>query len=162
MVLNPVRAGMVRSARDWSSYRATAGQAKAASWFCADWILSCFDSTRAHAQEAYREFVAAGQDQPSIWGHLRQQVHLGSEGFIRRVQRRLQGKEDLAEVPRVQRCPPAQSLASYAKRYVTRKDAMALAFASGGYTLKEIAMYFGVHYSTVSRAVKKAEEQKEA
>jgi len=39
---------------------------------------------------------------------------------------------------------------------------MAHAFASGGYTLKEIADYFGVHYSTVSRAVKRGEDGKPA
>ncbi len=28
-----------------------------------------------------------------------------------------------------------------------------MAYASGGFTLQAIAAYFGVHYSTVSRAV---------
>jgi DNA-directed RNA polymerase specialized sigma54-like protein len=31
-----------------------------------------------------------------------------------------------------------------------------LAFESGGYTMKEIADYFSVHYSTVSRAISNA------
>jgi transposase len=31
--------------------------------------------------------------------------------------------------------------------------AMAAAYASGGYTMDQIAAYFGVHYSSVSRAV---------
>ncbi|MBI3898353.1 MAG: helix-turn-helix domain-containing protein, partial [Gammaproteobacteria bacterium] len=33
------------------------------------------------------------------------------------------------------------------------KQAMQNAYATGHYTLSEIARYFGVHYSTVSRAV---------
>ena len=42
IVLNPVRARMVRSVKDWpwSSYRATAGQVKAHALLTTDWILS--------------------------------------------------------------------------------------------------------------------------
>ncbi|MDP2724902.1 MAG: hypothetical protein Q8O44_01380, partial [Syntrophales bacterium] len=35
------------------------------------------------------------------------------------------------------------------------KAAMATAYSTGDYTMQEIAMFFGVHYATVSRAVKK-------
>ena len=38
--------------------------------------------------------------------------------------------------------------------------AIALAFTSGGYPQKDIAEYFGVHYSIVSRVVKGVEEEK--
>jgi len=34
------------------------------------------------------------------------------------------------------------------------KAAMAAAYATGDYTMQEIATCFGVHYSTVSRAVR--------
>jgi REP element-mobilizing transposase RayT len=42
VVLNPVRAKMVRTAKDWpwSSYRATAGHIEAPSFLSVDWILS--------------------------------------------------------------------------------------------------------------------------
>jgi DNA-binding MarR family transcriptional regulator len=36
---------------------------------------------------------------------------------------------------------------------------MAEAYQTGDYTMKEIAQQFGVHCSTVSRAIKYAEEQ---
>lgn len=35
---------------------------------------------------------------------------------------------------------------------------MALAYRSGGYTMRQIADAFGVHYATVSRAVRAAEQ----
>lgn len=35
---------------------------------------------------------------------------------------------------------------------------MTKAYRSGDYTMKEIAQQFGVHYSTVSRAVKALED----
>jgi len=40
-------------------------------------------------------------------------------------------------------------------RYPARREAMARAFAAGIYTMHEIADQFGVHYSTVSRAVRR-------
>jgi putative transposase len=44
VVLNPVRARAVRSARDWrwSSYRATAGMAEAPEFLTTDWVLAQF------------------------------------------------------------------------------------------------------------------------
>ena len=44
VVLNPVRAGMVRSVKDWpwSSYRATTGLSESPQWLTTDWILSAF------------------------------------------------------------------------------------------------------------------------
>ncbi len=49
IVLNPVRAEMVRSAQDWprSSYRATAGLAAPPPSLTTDWILGNFGSQRA-------------------------------------------------------------------------------------------------------------------
>lgn len=41
----------------------------------------------------------------------------------------------------------------YAEHASDPKRAMALAYASGDYSMKEITAGFGVHYSTVSRAV---------
>ncbi|MGH8590832.1 MAG: hypothetical protein ACREXX_16350 [Gammaproteobacteria bacterium] len=38
---------------------------------------------------------------------------------------------------------------------------MALAYLSGAYTMAEIGAHFGVHYMTVSRAVKAFEQRKD-
>jgi hypothetical protein len=63
IVLNPVRAHRVRSARDWpwSNYRATAGMSAAPNWLETDWILAAFAERRKEAQIAYRRFVSAGR-----------------------------------------------------------------------------------------------------
>ena len=47
------------------------------------------------------------------------------------------------------------SCASFAHRYPDRGEAMARAFATGVYTMQAVAAFFGVHYSTVSRAVRR-------
>ncbi len=59
----------------------------------------------------------------------------------------------LREVSRVQRRPLAKPLQWYAENGPNRKRAMALAYVSGNYSMKEVAAWFGVHYSTVSRTV---------
>ena len=51
----------------------------------------------------------------------------------------------------------AAPLADYRRRSGSRDEAMTRAYLSGAYTIKEIAKSFGVHYMTVSRAVRKLE-----
>jgi hypothetical protein len=158
IVLNPVRAGMVRSAREWpwSSYRATAGQAACPPWLATDWLLAGFGRTRSVARAAYRDFVSQGKGQPSPWEKLTNQVYLGSERFVEQMQQMLESDRDLSEVPLGQRRKrrTARPLPEYEAQASSRDEAIAAAYASGGYTMKEIGDYFGLHYSWVSRLLK--------
>jgi len=159
VVLNPVRAAMVSQAGDWpwSSYRAMVGQAPAPAWLETDWVLGQFGEERSSAQAGYAAFVREGFGQPSIWEGLRHQVFLGSEAFAERHCTPPEPRERLREVPRAQRRALAKSVAEFAHRYPDRREAMARAFQTGVYTMQEVADYFGVHYSTVSRAVRRLE-----
>ena len=74
---------------------------------------------------------------------------------MERMQATLKGKEDLSEVSKAQRCPPAKPLNHYRDNISNRQSAMAAASDSGGYTMRQVAEAFGVHYSTVIRAVKR-------
>jgi DNA-directed RNA polymerase specialized sigma54-like protein len=61
----------------------------------------------------------------------------------------------LKEIPRAQRRPPAKPLMDYQTEFVDAPGTgMALAYLSGDYSMKAVAEAFGVHYSTVSRAIK--------
>jgi REP element-mobilizing transposase RayT len=162
VVLNPVRAGMVPDAGDWpwSSYRTMVGQEFAPAWLETDWLLGQFDGDRSRAQAAYVSFVRQGIAQPSVWDALRYQVFLGSEAFVERHCSLPKPLELLREIPRAQRRPLASSLTDFARRYPVRHEAMARAYQTGVYSMQEIANYFGVHYSTVSRAVRRLETGK--
>ena len=92
-----------------------------------------------------------------MWEGLRHQVFLGSEAFAERHRVASRPPERLREVPRAQRRPLAKPLADFARRYPERREAMARAFRTGVDSMQEIADYFGVHYSTVSRAVRRLE-----
>ena len=133
----------------------TAGKAVSPVWLSTDWLLGQFGPQRERAQNAYVRFVEKGQGLPSLWTNLQQQIYLGSDEFIERLQSRLLEKE-FSEVPKVQR-RIIRSLQWYKHQHSNPKVAMAKVYESGAYTLAQIAGHFGVHYSTVSRAVKQAE-----
>ena len=156
VVLNPVRAGMVSDTGDWpwSSYATMTGTQEGPAWLQTDRILGQFGDDRSEAIARYINFVRAGVGLPSVWDNVQGQVFLGSKSFHERMLG-LSEKTTISEIPRAQRRPPARSLSEYRDQYAgSPKIAMAAAFASGSYTMLQIADFFGVHYATVSRAVK--------
>ena len=150
VVLNPVRANMVMNAGQWpwSSYRPTSGKASCPEWLKTDWLLSQLNRNRTKAHQVYMQFVADGQDKPSIWLDLRRQIYLGDEQFAAAMQDRLGTDVDLSEVPRPQHKPAAMPIAHYAIHANSQQEAMRQAYDTGQYTLRQIADYFGVHCKT--------------
>ena len=163
VVLNPVRARMVAEATAWrwSSYRAMVGRSAAPAWLETDWLLGRFGDERSEAQSRYATFVAEGVGQPGVWEGLRHQLFLGGERFVERHVGNVKANppERLREVPRAQRRALVKPLGYFEEAYPVRREAMARAFLGGVYTMREIAEHFGVHYSTVSRAVRWFEAQ---
>jgi REP element-mobilizing transposase RayT len=156
IVLNPVRAGMVRSAKDWrwSNYRATAGLASVPDWLYIDWLLSCFGRDKKQAMRQYREFVAAGKGQTSPLKELRNQVYLGDDTFIETLQAMVGEDVDLSEIPSVQKRKLAKPISKYIETAASRDEGIYLAYRSGCYTMKAISDDLGLHYSTVSKIIK--------
>jgi len=156
IVLNPVRAGMVRSARDWrwSNYRATAGIAAVPDWLHVGWLLSCFGQRRKQAILQYREFVTEGKGQPSPLQKLRNQIYLGDDRFVETLQAMVEWDADLSEVPSAQKRKPAKPVEEYIDRADSRNEGIYLAYRSGAYTMKVISDDLGLHYSTVSKIIK--------
>ncbi len=113
IVLNPVRARVVRDPAQWlwSSYGPTAGLAGCPPWLAADTVLGLFGATPGRARLAYRRFVAQGVGGPAPWSQLKGQVFLGDENFLRAMTRRAHGANARA-VPRGQLQParPAATL----------------------------------------------------
>ncbi|MEO8331640.1 MAG: hypothetical protein ABI479_04350 [Gallionella sp.] len=63
----------------------------------------------------------------------------------------------IGEISRTQRRPLAKPLSHYQNKHREPKEAMIAAYATGDYTMQAIAYLFGVHYATVSRAVRQGE-----
>lgn len=174
VVLNPVRAGMVKhpKAWPWSSYRATVGVEPAPSWLTVNWLLGQFGSQRSRAKAAYRHYVEEGiTQQESPWLNLRSQIYLGGETFLKNMQSRIRGARD-SEIPLVHQQPAAPHLqdllTQVAKSYGEKKEglltptrrpsegrqvAIYLARRVAGLELKAITKQFGLSYTGVSRRV---------
>jgi putative transposase len=158
VVLNPVRAKRVQHPGEWpwSSYAMTAGKAVSPVWLSTEWLLGQIWSAAGKSAKRLCTLCGGRPGLPSLWAHLQQQIYLGSDEFIERLQSRLLEEKEFSEVPKVQR-RIIRSLHWYKQQHSNPKVAMAKAYESDVYTLAQIAGHFGVHYSTVSRAVKQAE-----
>ncbi len=156
VVLNPVRAGMVRWPENWpwSSYRSMAGKVPAPAWLATDEILALFAKRRTTAQQRYSVFVKQGIKSASIWEELQQQIYLGDEKFVKRVQRKAGIQGDELSIPRAQRSVPAPTLAKIAAKHHERNDAIYVAYATGAYSYREIAEYYDLHLATVGRVIR--------
>lgn len=156
VVLNPVRAGMVRDAGDWpwSSYLAMLGAEAAPEWLATDGLLAQFATRRADSVRRYAKFVAAGVGAEPIWKHLNRQMFLGDDAFVTRMQKRNAKATSDINIPQAQRRKPAPELAVIAAKHRSKEAAMATAHATGEYSYQQIADHFGVHFTTVGRAVR--------
>ncbi len=158
VVLNPVRAGMVRQPQDWpwSSYRAMMGLDVPVKGLQTDTLLLLFSKNRESARKQYACFVAEGVDAPSPWEHLKGQIYLGNERFINRMQAKMNKQSDDANIPKAQRWPPAPTLERIAQRHVERNRAITEAYATGRYSYQELGAFFNLHFTTVGKIVRQA------
>ena len=90
VVLNPVRRGLVRFARQWrwSSYHATA-LGSGPDWACSAAVLAGFAAAPGEARAAYARFVDAGSGAPPPWRKIRAGQYLGSEAFLKEMRERV-------------------------------------------------------------------------
>jgi REP element-mobilizing transposase RayT len=160
VVLNPVRAGMVDELEDWrwSSYPAIVGLEASPEWLDTDWLLSQFAKYRKTAIKRYQQFILEGKSLSSPLNNVRHQLLLGDDSFVNQYLGEKK-PEELRELSRAHRRSLAQPLSEYQKLYGERNEAMARAYLSGAYTMAEIGEHFGVHYMTVSRAVRQFETE---
>ena len=159
VVLNPVRAGMVKQPEGWvwSSYPSHRGLAPCPEWLDSDWLLTQFGKRRSSCRVKFQRFVSEGKGCPSPLEQTRHQILLGDDAFVGQFTNK-SDTADLREHSKAQRQALAKPLAAYMKKHGDRDTAMVAAYKSAAYTMQEIAGHFGVHITTVSRAVLKAEK----
>lgn len=166
--LNPVRANMVADPAlfAWSSYRALAGLAPAPDWLDVQQVLEHIaPGTAANgAARRYVAFVSQRRDEP-LWDELRQQIYLGDDLFVRRMQHEAELVADPRQsghgVCKIQLAVPSHeddlgrraSEARAAADKTSRNACIEQAFYVGGHTQTAIAIAFGLSASTVSRVI---------
>ena len=159
VVLNPVKARLVQSPKEWkwSSYRVTAGMEKPNACLTTAWILSQFGDREGAAQGRYKKFVREGMEKDTIWKKVKGQMLLGEDAFTERFKNYLKGHKDLKEIPRSQRFlhrPGLEQLFSNYKDNHTRNLKIQAAIEEYGYSQKAIADHLGMHYASISRIIK--------
>ena len=161
VVLNPVRAKIVKSPHQWiwSSYLATAGYRSAHACLTIDWILGQFASERKTGEEAYRKFVREGFGGESNWKDLRGQSILGEPDYVESMSDHAKGKESIADIPKSQRFinrPTLENL--FTEQAIQerggRDERIFDAVQRHGYTQKEVADHLGLHFASVSRIMR--------
>ena len=158
VVLNLMRAGMVKQLRHWkwSSYPAMTGKGKSAEWLETDWILGHFGKQRKRAVTRYIEFVRAGKGLDSVWDDKIHPVILGDEIFVESIYKQHVDEvaSEVKEISRLERRSKNKALEDYFVEGIDRASGIAAAYRSGNYSQREIADYCGIHYSTVSRSLR--------
>jgi REP element-mobilizing transposase RayT len=161
--LNPVRAGVVDDPAHWpwSSYRALTGAVAVPPWLDAAALHGALlgneittTAERRRARRRYEAFVAQGKG-VQLWdAALRQQIYLGDESFVQRMQSHLEpAKYQAREIPKAQRTTRARTVAQYLKAARSRDEGIARAHREGGHSLSTIASEVGLSVSRVSRIV---------
>ncbi len=164
IVLNPVRAKMVRSVRDWpwSSYRATAGQTESPEFLTTDWIRSQLDQDPTCAVRAYSKFVRQGRE-IGVWDELRAGAFLGSDAFVDQLGPLLREKPldpSYLNRERFAARPSLEQLFADVPDKPTRNDRIYQAVRLHHYTLREVGDQVGLLYSTISMIAKRVAEAK--
>jgi putative transposase len=155
VVLNPVRTKKVKHPGKWkwSSYRAMAGEATVPDYLTVDWLLGQYGSRLHESQKRYRAYVAEGIGTPGPWEKLQGQIYLGGKDFVRKHQ----PDRLIREVPRRQTQAQRPGLKELLGGKQSLDSAILEAYSRYGYRMAEIAEHLDVHYSTVSRRLKRAE-----
>jgi len=156
IVLNPVRAAMVKHPKQWqwSSYGATSGTAETLAWVTTDDLLAQFAKRRAAARRKYQDFVAEGMGKESIWKDLQGQIYLGDDKFVEQMRSKLEKREEDVNIPRIQQRGPAPKLSALRRQYKNRDDGIRAAHQTGAYSYQQIGKEFGVHFTTVGRIIR--------
>ncbi len=164
IVLNPVRAEMVRSVHDWpwSSYTATAGEQQPPAFLTVEQILIQFDQDRQRATYAYRQFVREGLA-VDVWDELQAGLFFGSDRFVERLRPLL---NDKSLDPEYRKCERFAARPSLKELFVdvtdraTRDEQIYQAVRVHHYTLKEVGGFVRLRYSTISVIARRVHQRK--
>jgi REP element-mobilizing transposase RayT len=174
---NPVRAGMVGLPTDWPWSSATMhlGLAPTQPWLDTATLFghllgrdAVLPSDWQEARDRYADLLNEGALAP-LWPQLRQQIYLGDEDFVARMQSHAgmsraepevpgdthgtrAPQSSTREVPLAQRRPP-RPLEAWLSMPGDRAEVFRRAHVEGGWSLTAIARHTGLSVSWVSRLV---------
>ena len=143
----PVKSGFVKLPLQfkWSSCKFLFDRDECPGWIENSHVKSLFRNLGA-------DFSEGNTPNDEILNNIKKQIYLGDDEFISDLQKYVDNARDLREIPKIQRAKP---LLDFVKKSESREKAIANAYSTGDYTLQQLADYFSLHYSTISRIVKR-------
>ncbi len=164
IVLNPVRAGVVKSPEEyyWSSYRTTSGLDNQKTCIDRKIVLSRFagdNDSDAFAWAAYSQFVNEGLDKDFSPFEIKGDLILGDRKFVESLKEEIEKEKDNTDFAKFQRTAHRPDLVELLDPLTvslrgTRNAAVGEAYNIFGYTQKEIAGFLGINVSTVYRILR--------
>lgn len=173
---NPLRAGIVQRLSDyrWSSYQAYADKKREVFWLTTELVLGMYGGSRKRFLRAQQVFF---EERPNLLEDLRHGLYLGSEAFSEECIERVNGERH-PEKPQARSLlrsrdiralaieilkglgerDPESALKVRKYRCQSRDVAIYVLYQLGVYLNKEIGRVFGVGYTAVPGAVKRAQE----
>jgi hypothetical protein len=153
---NPVAAGLVPGAKQWpwSSYSLNTGKKQSARFDPAP-LWDELGADKAAAGRAVAALLRKDQPAPESRG----QLCYGGDAFAARLAKKAEALS--AEPPRRTRAALSPAIAWYDAQSANRTEAMVRACVEGHHSRTDVARYYGVYPSTVSRAVRKFSAQNE-
>jgi putative transposase len=166
VVLNPVRAGLVKKceAWRWSSYKATLGLGPKPSFLASDWLLSQFGKAPGRARRAFAKFVADGARARSPWDNVRGGVFLGDEAFVSGFSKELSRRRGDPGFPGAQRLadrPSLHDILTETDNEILRGQQVLQAQRRWGYRIKDISEHLCMHRNTVAGIARRAAMREE-
>ena len=150
----PVVSGFVKYPYQfkWSNCKFLFGKEDCPKWVDNEYLKRLF-------ADIINEFSVSSMPGEDMLKNVKRQIFLGDDKFISKAEKFIDRGKDLDEIPKAQRAVP---IGDYEKSSDSREVAISSAYLSGDYTLKQLADYFSIHYSTVSRIVKEYEQKPSA
>ena len=126
-------------------------------------VLAQFDHDPVSAQRAYQEFVLSSIGRDSPWEEVKGRIILGKDDFIADMKKLFQKRDISAEISHQERFagrPKLSELCGKITEKSLRDEKIYIAHVQFGYRLKEIGNFLGIHYSTVSKIIKRVKAEK--
>ena len=158
VVLNPLRISAQTDLAEYrfSSYLAMIGAVGCPAFLHRETVLDAFFADPEKAAQAWKKYVAAGTQADSPLADRSNQVLLGSDAFVDRLQNMMKNSRKAKQAPKRQRRRKSLRVvfrhitnASKAERNAIIKQA----HLEYDYTLIEIGDFLGLHYTTVSKVI---------
>jgi len=163
ITLNPIKAKLAKTLNQWpwSSHKEIMGTKKPTGCVQAKETLLFFDKNRNQARKEYIKYLREKHEDDDLSKNLKAGFIIGSMDFVKNILKKYGDNKSL-ENTKKERFAGRPELEEVFKKETNKKDRNKLilkSFKDYGYTQTEIGNHLNIHYSTISRIIKKSKNK---